>query len=276
VIKPKVYVTEHPLSKTVAKAVLAGTRGHAVPPLELLDGPAICYGILRGCGDIIRKAFNSTQDFYHIDHGYLKRVDWSDSGSLSYGHFRVTKNALSMFGTLPRHTSDTRFKALNVEYKPLSVGRSIVVCELTGLFSQNHPWMKLNKEEWLEGVLRQLRRHTDRPVVVKDKTSGKLTDLLSDAYCLVCHSSNAAIEAAISGVPCIALGESICNQLGPSAIKDIEMVSTIAKSEWEDLRMNVFYTAANNQFTLSELAQEATWDRLLGEATWNGTHQRLK
>lgn len=264
---PWVYYTDHPLSKTVSKAVLAGTRGYASLPDELHPGPAICYGILRGTGNIIRRCYNSGQDFYHIDHGYLKRVDWGNSRSIAFGYFRVTKNALSVFNVSDVPTDSRRFDSLGIQLPDLKRGSKVVVCELTDLWADYHPWLRLSKAEFTDDIVSRIKLFTDREVIVKTKNVGKLSDLLPDTHCVVCHSSNAAVEAALSGVPAVTTGESILKGVGPS-LEDID--NEIDAYLWENRRYNALCHAANNQYTLNELSQKDTWGSLLGTETWDG------
>lgn len=247
--KPKVYLTDHNLNKIVSAAAVKGSGGQAVPANTLLDGPAICYGILRGCGDIIRRAHNIGHPYFHIDHGYLKRVNWNDSTSYS-GHFRVSKNGLCL-RTQKLNPDTTRFKNLNIDLKPYNPnGRNIIVCGLTENFAKNHPYLKLNAKEWEEDVVKYLSSITDRPIIIKNKDGTPLD--FRDAYLVVVHSSNAAIEALINGIGVLVLGDSICWR-----INDIDN-----KEEWEDIRYGILCNAANNQFTLEELTKPETWELL--------------
>lgn len=249
--KPKVYLTDHNLNRIVSAAAVKGSGGQAVPANTLLDGPAICYGILRGCGDIIRRAHNIGHPYFHIDHGYLKRVNWNDSTSYS-GYFRVSKNGLSLKDNAI-DPCNKRLRQLNIELKPYNTnGRNIIVCGLTENFAKNHPYLKLDAKEWEEDVVKYLSSITDRPIIIKNK-DGKPLDF-RDAYLVVVHSSNAAIEALINGIGVLVLGESIC-----SPISSFEV---IGREWWNLMRYEILCNAANNQFTLEELTKPETWELL--------------
>ena len=241
-MRPNVYVTDHIHSKVVSNAFSSGCNGKLVPPLRLLDGPAVFYGILRGCGGLIHECEWIDRDYYHIDHGYLKRGHYE-------GYYRVTKNGLQadMFQRGP--TDSGRFRALGLGVKPWGkTGRNIVVCPMTGFIGEH---LGIDPRKWCESVVRELSLYTDRPIIVKQKGQGDLSETLTDAWCLVTHSSNAAIDAIISGVPAIVLGDSAAEPVSWT-FEDIE------KPDWPE-RSSWLYGLAWRQFTLDEMRSGFCW-----------------
>jgi len=230
------YATPHPYSQTLCRFFAEGAKGNVVPPHDLLPGPAMVYGILRGCDRIIRQCEWLERDYFHVDHGYFKR------GSLETnpGYYRVTRNALQFVG---RGTDPRRFEALNIRPKPWrKTGNSILLIPLTGATAQFH---NINPHEWLSAVTQEIQRHTDRQIIIKPKTQGDLKDYLDDAWCVVTHTSNVAIDALVAGVPVVALG--------PSSSRPISWrLENIECPFWPD-REPVFWGLADNQFTIDEI-----------------------
>lgn len=230
----KVYVTDHVHSRVVSKAFAQGCGGQVVPPLRLLDGPATCYGILRGCGDIIKQCQWVGRDFYHIDHGYMRRGHYE-------GYYRVTRNAFQCDGT--GGFAPDRFEALGIEPKPWQRdGDHVVVIPLTGAFGK---FLNIDPDEWTNSVVAEIAAHTDRPVIVKRKDGTPLRSVLTGAHCMVTHSSNAAVDALIEGLPVVTLGNSACAPVA-TALEEIESLRYPDRDPW-------LWALAYNQFTLDEM-----------------------
>lgn len=109
-------------------------------------------------------------------------------------------------------------------------------------------------KKWTETVVGELSRHTDRPILVKEKGEGDLRSALEDAWCVVCYASNAAIEAVISGVPAIVLGDSAADPVSWS-FNNIESPDWPEREDWAN-------ALAWHQFTLDEMRSGFCWERV--------------
>lgn len=228
-----VYVTDHPHSQIVCRAF-----GKVRPVGEYKGGPAVVYGILRGCGDIVRRCEKSGRDYYFIDLGYFKRGHYA-------GYYRVTKNALQADGS-GSFPSD-RWDKLGIVLKPWRRGSKIIVCPPS---QHQIEWFGL--ETWLEDTLGQI--DSDREVVVKTKSSGPLD--LACAHILVTFASNAAVDAVVGGVPVISLGPCAANQVS-GRLSDINEPLYPDREQWA---ANLAY----GQFTLEEMRDGTAW-RILNQ-----------
>lgn len=247
-LPPRVYVTNHQHSQVIGTAFSKGCEGQIVPPHSLLSGPAVVYGILRGCGEIIRQCEWVGRDYYHIDHGYIGGHDHYG------GYYRVSKNGLQ--ANLPEYFSrpPDRFERLNIKPRPWARwGQHIVVCPLTGGMAN---FLGIDPTKWLEAVTAEISQWTDRPIIVKPKGEGSLDESLKDAWCLVTHTSNAAVDAIVSGVPAIVLGPSVARPVSWHW-RDIE------SPRWPD-REPWLHELAYHQFTLSEMQDGTAWRILNG------------
>lgn len=239
-----VYTTNHQHSRIICSAFAEGTNGKIVPPVKLLDGDAMVYGILRGCGEIIRECEWINRTYFYVDHGYFKRGYYD-------GHFRVVRNGLQTAWTREIQKPD-RWEALKIELRPwIRKGKHIVVCPISKYLSE---FLRISQTKWVESVTTEIRRHTDREIVIKQKNEGDLREIMKDAWCLVTHSSNAAVDAVVNGIPCIVLGNSAA-----------EPVSW----NWDDIESPVWperepwcWELAYNQFTLEEMRRGIDLSRL--------------
>lgn len=238
---PHIYVTDHQHSRVVGQAFAQGCDGKIAPTDKLLEGPAVVYGILRGCDRIIRECEIVSRDFYHIDHGYFDRGHYD-------GYYRVSQNAFQYLGGIDERDSG-RFEVLKTELRPWKrSGFDIVICPFSEAFG--HFW-GIDPKEWTEAVIRELALHTERPITVKSKNGVPLFDALKDAWCLVTHSSNAAVDAIMAGIPAIVLGPSAA---APVAwrFEDIENPIWPDREPWA-------WSLAHHQFTLNEMRDGTAW-----------------
>lgn len=226
-------MTSHVHSKVVCTAFSEGSGGKIVPPTTLLEGPAVFYGVLRGCGELIRECQWLGRDFYHIDHGYFCRGHYE-------GYYRITRNGFQAGGGMG---SPERFENLKIGLRPWKrSGRYVVVCPPSKFWGD---FEGIDPKKWTSSVTRELSLYTDRPVVVKEKDGTPLKEVLEDAWCLVTHNSNAAVDALVAGVPVVTTGDGA--------------VSAVAW-DWGDIETPVWpdrepwaWHLADHQFTLEEM-----------------------
>lgn len=123
-------------------------------------------------------------------------------------------------------------------------------------------------------IIRRIRGQTRRPVIYRPKPSWgdampirdtrlsgpdeRLADLLGQAFCLVTHGSNAALEALAAGVPAIVLGPGLASVL---CARDVEAVRSPPFPEPGPLRQ-FFADMAYCQWTLDEYRSGDAWAHL--------------
>lgn len=247
---PVVYATEHPISKVVTSAFAQGCGGMIRPPIGLLDGPAAAYGILRGCEKVLHHCQWVGREFYYIDRGYFARGHYD-------GYYRVTKNDFQYTGAIEPFKPD-RWEKLGIEMKPWRrKGTHIVVTELSG---PHAAFLGIDGAEWLSVVTRELGKHTDRPIMVKTKSPAAepdkwpFTEAIEDAWCVVTHSSVAALEAITGGIPAVTLAKCASSPVSWS-------MKAIESPEWPD-RTPWAWALAYQQFTLDEFRNGYAWKRV--------------
>ena len=222
-----------------------GSGGQLVPPVKLLDGPACVYGILRGCGEIIRSCEWVGREYWHIDHGYLH-------GNKGYnGYYRITKNGRQWAGN-GDYAAD-RFNGLQVRVRPwYRGGTNVVVCPISKMVAD---YEGIDHHQWLMAIVDEIQRNTERPVVIKPKGEGSLFDLFRDAWCLVTHASNAAVDAVIAGIPVFTLGPSAARPMGLSDLSKIDTPVYPDREQWLN-------GLAYNQWNLDEFRRGELWEHM--------------
>jgi len=210
-------------------------------------GASVVWGVLRGSKDVIDTAIARGDIFYYVDHAYFARGHKS--------HYRMTRNRFDAGAV--RQCPNDRLAELNVDLHPWNEGgRSIIVCPPTDYFMHAH-----DCHSWLDDTLAELRKHTDRPIVIREKKGSAplepLAEALADAHALVTHSSNVAVEAAVLGTPVFVSDASAARPVGLSDLSLIETPAHPPRKPW-------LAHLAYSQFSFEEMQSGKVW-RLLEE-----------
>jgi hypothetical protein len=214
----------------------------------------VFYGVRPAVAHLWRQAKQQGRDWYYIDNAYLD--------AHRERCFRVTKNAVQVQGpfVLP---VDHEWLSGTIKVAPWRKrGDHIVVCP------QSEEYMRVVAEwpgDWLAVVTQELRRLTARPLRIRKKGETRpLAEDLKDAWALVTHTSAAAIEAAIAGVPvfvtgpcaaaCISMNQGLCS------FKRIE-----ERPAGPDIRATWLEGLVRLQWSVDEIRAGAAW------RAWNET-----
>ncbi len=222
---------------------------------ENTSTPVVLRGITRRKEMIACREANRT--FYYIDTGYF------GNGKKKTYH-RITRNDVQYFGNIIERPAD-RFAATGVQLKKFRPGTNIL------LAPPSQKLLNLNNivlEDWLEQTQSEIKKHTDRPIVVRTKQSrtARLVDdtmemaLDLDVHCLVTFSSIAATEALLLGKPAITLGPNAASPLCRHYIADIENLYIPTLDEVEAWARHLAYC----QFTEPEMRNGTAW-RILND-----------
>lgn len=190
--------------------------------------------------------------FIYWDRGYLRRLGglFTPHPPHMQGYFRVNIGTFQMQEIKP--VGADRWEALRVPVTPWRKGGRKVLVATT----ESSYWTMHGIDGWLDKTLVALRECTDRPVVVRHKSSRTpfVADL-SDAHCLVAHGSNAAVEAVVLGCPVIVDKSSAASLVGRTELSDVENVIYPDREPW--LR-----SLAYSQFTEDEMISGKLWGML--------------
>jgi len=190
--------------------------------------------------------------YVYIDNCYL-----GDRGF----HFRVTPDAV-MAQTPEEHPGEDsngkRFEALGIRFRPWRrSGRHILVC------LQSELYFKLlcgtSRQAWVERTCRELRQHTDRPIILRDKPNrdrsfGPIEGQLENCHAVVTWNSTSALEAIRRGVPAYCLDPN--NSFRTVCQSDL---ATIEEPMRGARRLELFQWLADNQWTKDEIESGRCW-----------------
>lgn len=212
-----------------------GNEAEAVPLSATPD--------LRGCDVACMVGVKSARLFHRCREANVVPIIWDKgycreraAGSRVWNYWRVSIAAHHPTQFLTGKGDKNRFAALGIQAERWrSFGFQIVIA---GSSQKYHDFYGLpDPTTWAQGVVEELRRHTDRPIIYRPKPSWheavairgthfsnpteNINHVLKNAWALVTHGSNACFEAALAGIPSIVLGNAVARPISSTSLADI-------------------------------------------------------
>jgi hypothetical protein len=248
--------------ESVCRAFVAGYPHHTMVSEtnrnDLLDPKQDCvafYGLSGTNKPIWEDAKRRGLTWFCIDNSYFDRTRGE--------YFRVTRNAPQV-NTL-QSPDYARAEAQGIQIAPWTFdGEHILVVEQSGVFMREVAGFK-TATEWRETVREALRKATHRRVQVrawdrnKLKAGASFPAQLAGAHCLVTHSSAAANEALLAGVPVLVLSACAASPLSTKGFDEAEFPLRAEN------RLAWAAGLAGCQWTLQEMETGLTWRKLNGK-----------
>lgn len=213
---------------------------------------AVFYGVTADTLETLRTARRSSGQWLYIDNAYFGRGEY----------YRVTLNAVQHTGL--GDTTGERWRRLGLPIAPWrNGGRHILVCPQSELW---HAWfMSDTPQAWSARITAELRRYTDRPVVIRYKpdiarervadavaeANRQLAEALEDCHAVVVYQSGVGVQAALAGVPVFALGP---GAVSPVACHDLSQIEQPLRPDDRERWAGVL---ADNQWTMAEISAGA-------------------
>ena len=264
--------TTKPRTQRYVDAFVRGTPGeekiyHFRKLTSLPKETLTMYGILAGSGEVYKWCQKENKDFYFMDHGYFTNAHDNPHW------LRITKNKHCQ-NIMQQKSSDRYEKYFKREIQPWQKdGKKILVLPPTNAIANF-----FGAEDWLDNTLTILKKHTDRPIDVREKPynptiavdhvgatvkidkptthQGKIN--WKDYYAVVTYNSNTSMESLHNGVPVFC----DANNCAAAPISETDF-SKIETPKYED-RLQLFSSLAYNNFNLAEMADGTAW-RILNE-----------
>ena len=196
--------------------------------------------------------------------------------------FKVGINGINREADFANQNVDSeRWKKFNIELKPWAqTGEEIIIC---GQHHNSHQWRNNPKmPNWFEQQIIEIRKHTDRPIVIrphprnrlgvdtakfknvkvvhpiKDQNTYDDTDFnqkLKNAWAVVNHSSNPAMQSVFNGIPVFVSEASLSYDVGNSSLTNINNPKMPDRQTWAN---RLAYT----EWTTEEIRQGLPWARI--------------
>lgn len=180
---------------------------------------------------------------WHLDNGWFDPA----RGGVE-GYYRITLNQPGpvFLPDAPRERAAEYIAGMRPWRQ---TGEHVVVCEAGPFYGRPYG---LDMEGWNARILERVRAVTDRPIIHRSKaTERPLWQDLQGAWCLVTHSSAAAVDAVRKGIPAITEPGSPTEPLGNVGLE------WIADPQLADDELRAAWCASliAQQFTLPEMRQ---------------------
>jgi hypothetical protein len=225
--------------------------------------PIVLRGILKK--KIIHKCWEDKRTFYYMDTGYFgNERTMSNPNGWKYWH-RIVKNDLQHGEIIPR--PGDRFKVFNKQFSPWKKnGRKILIAKPD---EKPCKFYGVDLDQWVENTVNEIKKHTDRPVVVRERAPKRIdrivTDTLQqalddDVFALVTFNSVAAVESIFHGIPAFTLAPS--NAASPVSSQDLTKIENPYYPDMDKLYAWGCHLAYG-QFHISELKSGKAKELLL-------------
>ena len=209
---------------------------------------------------LIKQCWQDHRPFFFVDTGYFgNRPNPLNPQGWKHWH-RIVFNDLQHSEILSR--PDDRWRQLGLQLRPWRrTGRNVLIAapdEKPCIFYGTTP------DQWLTHTLNQLRNHTDRPLVVRERDPNRqrrtrdpatsfAAALEQDVWAVVTFNSNAATEAVIQGIPAFVTAP---NAAGPVASCDLSKIEQPNFADPDMVREWACHLAYG-QFHISEMRSGA-------------------
>lgn len=226
----------------------------------------VFYGLEGHLPKIFERAMEVSRAVY-VDLGYWGRRE----GGRYAGFHKVTVNARHPVGYFrkPPHPRD-RFRKFGIDIKPWRGARAGHVL-VAGMGAKGAAAEGYYPQQWERQAIETIREHTDREIVYRPKPSDPLAspipgtrfskktttieEELVDAWCVVTHHSNVAVDALLFGVPVFCWG-GVAREMGLQDLGKIEAPNYPEdRDQWAS---DVAYT----QWSVPEMAAGHCWQHL--------------
>ena len=229
---------------------------HIAPDAEYVvsdnhNEPAIIRNIINN-EESIRSRIFAGREFWFTDAGYTnfitaKSKPWHrlcrNHIHQSLSHMNFPADRLSLLESMPQPWQTT--------------GNKILVVESSDV---HHQMLGSDRKSWRDHVIKELAKHTDRPIEYRAKhmdrkTRDSVYDLLmssNDYYCVISDSSAAAVEAVWAGVPIITLNKHVTSTIARTQVADINNLYRGPIGDW-------LCALTYSQFTKKEMQNGTAW-----------------
>jgi len=210
---------------------------------------------------LIHWCWENNHKFYYMDSGYIGNYkSQSNPHGWKFWH-RIVKNDVQHNKIIDR--PDDRWKRLDYPIEKRKQGKHILLvtpsekpCKFYGI----------NKDNWINETIAEIKKHTDRPIIVRDKAPRQeritktIFEDLNNCHALVTYQSIAAVESVLYGVPAFTLAPTAAD---PVANKDLTKIENPEFAD-NDTVNKWAHHLAYGQFHISEMKNGTAYNILTG------------
>ena len=238
-------------------------HGAKLPIYDYDDYPDNKDIVIRSMGKrkLIKQCWETNKTFYYMDSGYVGNYKSKSNPQGWKLWHRIVKNDVQHSKIIDR--SDDRWKQLDYPIENRKQGKHILLvtpsekpCKFYGI----------NKEDWIKSTVEEIKKYTDRPIIVRDKAPRQqritrtIFEDLNNCHALVTYQSIAAVESVLYGVPAFTLAptaaDSVCD-------KDLSLIEHPTHQDQDKIYKWACHLAYG-QFHIDELKNGTAYRLLRG------------
>ena len=210
----------------------------------------------------IRGCLERGDEWWFVDTGYLSsqitRYPEPMINDYDKTYFRIIKGGIHT-NKFSAATPDRRNKlieqGIDAEFKGWKDnGEYILLCPSSPMVC--YYINNLTQEDWLKQVGEEIRKHTDRPIKMRNKPRPSnefwgtdIKDDLKNAWCVVTNMSLAAIDGVLNMTPAFTHQKHVASLITSQRIEEVEKPFKPEREKVEEWLNMV----ANHQFTIQEI-----------------------
>ena len=235
--------------------------------VKVLDNTAIdvlpnsmFWGFVNNNMALVKVLEARKQTYWFTDTPYFGRFDNNNLKPDNH-YWRICKNRIHV--PFIKGCKSDRFEKFGMKIKAPNIkGKNILVCP-----SSESIHNYLGRPNWLNETIEEIKKHTDRPIKVREKPRGRgtsgpseakvpLSEDLKDTWVCVTSCSISAVEAQCMGIPTICDVKSFAEPVSANNFSDIENPYFVGAEDW-------LYSLAYQQFTPEEFTNGFAIETLL-------------
>ncbi len=229
----------------------------------LENGVEIAFqGIIRNTHKLVEACKENNNDYYYFDQPYFFGTNYANHHIFNDVWYRIIKNDVQQCTTDTNLKHMVRFKEI---YNRCNDGIVLEDWRTKGdhilVIPPSHHtarWYHINETEWVDNIVKEIRKHTDREIRVRykyvngmtfgEKNKTPLKEDFKNCWAIVSWHSMCASEAVVKGIPSFS---SIHSPAAPVSLKlnelnKIENPVMPKREQW-------LYSLLGSQFTLQEM-----------------------
>jgi len=200
-------------------------------------GEPVVFGNLRGTADIIRAAEKNNINYYYFDHAYMyKAYVHRPDPVFNKRFYRITKNGeqLTKFinwkqspDLIKRIQNFEKIQKIKINLNLYGKGSKILILPPTQFICEYHQLG--TEDEWIDNTIQEIKKYTDREIVVRKKPAiGETAPIsfeehLKQAFCVVTYQTSAVTEAIRYGIPVFCSEYSCAKPVSKTDLSQIEL-----------------------------------------------------
>ena len=253
------------LSHQLWPAIEKGWKDTPMKPIHFV------WGLAGKNIEVIRSCMEKGEEWWYVDVGYITeqitRYPEPKIHNYDKTYFRICKGNIHSKGfhvvspdrwnILDKQGIDCHFKGWrdSGDYVLLCPSSPMVTMQINGI----------TQEDWIKQVSEEVRKHTDRPIKVRNKPrpgnewwNTDIKDDLKDAWCVVTNMSLSAVDGILNMTPAFTHQRHVASLVTSRKIDKVEKPFKPGRKtvqEWLNM-------IANHQFTIQEIEDGLAYDTL--------------